>query len=112
MGCMEDGLSVWVGCEHWEMTPLFAKFERRCIHEGKEGKEAVVFLRLAEEARTGMSRRRERGWRGRSVRSRGGQPDLETERRIGKKGEIFGVWKNSERGLFLLLVASFYFRCD
>jgi len=43
MGCMEDGWSVWVGCEHWEMTALFAGFERRCIHEGKEGKEAVVF---------------------------------------------------------------------
>jgi hypothetical protein len=37
------GLFVWVGCERWEMTALFAGFERRCIHEGKEGKEAVVF---------------------------------------------------------------------
>jgi hypothetical protein len=43
MGCMEDGLSIWVGCERWEMTALFARFERCCIHEGKEGKEAVVF---------------------------------------------------------------------
>ncbi len=43
MGCMEDGLFVWVGCERWEMMALFAGFERHSIHEGKEGKEAVVF---------------------------------------------------------------------
>ncbi len=57
MGCMEDGLSVWVGCERWEMTTLSAGFERRCIHERKEGKEAVFFWRLAEEAETKMKRR-------------------------------------------------------
>jgi hypothetical protein len=44
------------------MTALFAGFERRCIHEGKEGKEAVFFWRLAEEAETKMKRRREGGW--------------------------------------------------
>jgi hypothetical protein len=40
---VEDGLSVWVGCERWEMTALFAGFERRCIHEGKEGKRPLFW---------------------------------------------------------------------
>jgi len=79
MGCMEDGLSVWVGCERWEMMTLFARFERHCIHEGKEGKEAVALGDLERK----LKRKKRGGGKGdgsdTSVSLVGGQSDLEEQ---------------------------------
>lgn len=90
-------------------------------YEGKEGKEAVVFWRLAEEAKTKMKRRREAGQSDqkgeigqinkRTTGSRGKGKALGRKRTNNGECEIFFV-ESSERGLFLWMVASFYFRCD
>ncbi len=66
-----------------------------------------------------MKRRREGGWIGEIGQINRRTTGSREERRHWEEGEltvesarfVFGV-ESSERGLFLLLVASFYFRCD
>ncbi len=82
-------------------------------------KRPLFFGRLAEEAETKMKKRREGGWMGeigqinrRTTGSRGGRRHWgEGELTVESARYFFGV-ESSRRGLFLLLVASFYFRCD